>query len=108
MFVSHCHSRYSYGGTWKQRSLHNHLCKDAPNRPDVNGRRVIPGAKKDLGGTIPKSNYFMSVRSQRDSKSTSKAKVGEFESAMSINEKVLGLEVTVQYPMGMAVCNASQ
>ncbi len=40
----------------KERLLADHLCKNAPDAPHVDGRGVVSAAEKNLGRPIPKGN----------------------------------------------------
>jgi hypothetical protein len=80
----------------------------------------VARAEKDLGGTVPESDdlgggvsiyiqcllhraaarriamtHLVGVRPEGDTERASKAKVGNLEVALAVNEEVLGLEITV-------------
>ena len=48
----------------------------------------------------------MSVGSDRNPKGSSQAKVSQFNVALTTDQEILWLQVSVQYPMGMTVGNA--
>lgn len=53
-------------------------------------------------------SYLVCVCSDRNPKSPGQSKVGQLDDSLHIDEEVLGLQVSVQYPMGMAELDAFQ
>ena len=51
------------------------------------------------------NSYLMGVGPYRNSKSPGKSKIGQFDVALSVNEEILRLEVSVQHPVAVAVRN---
>ena len=50
----------------------------------------------------------MGVSPDRNAKSPGQAKVCQFDHTQNIDEQILGLEVSVEYPVGVAELNAFQ
>lgn len=79
----------------EQRSSSSHLRKDATNTPDVNGARVSWCTKQNLRCSVPKSDNFMSVHANGDTKGTSQTKIGKLYDTVQIDKQVLWLQITV-------------
>lgn len=48
--------------TGEERLTHDHLGKDAADRPHVNARRVVTRAEEDFGSAVPESDNLCLVR----------------------------------------------
>ena len=83
--------------TWEQRRAHCHFGKDAADRPHINCRVIVTGAKEHFRCTVPQCHNLVGIGAQRDTKCTRKTKVGKLEIALLVDKQVLRLEVTVQY-----------
>lgn len=80
--------------------------KNASDRPHVNPSGVVGGSQQDLRCSVPEGDNLMSVALERDSEGSSKSKISNLENPfLLVKEKVLGLEVTVENTMAVAVCN---
>lgn len=80
-----------------------HLCVDAANAPDVDGRRVFFGPQKDFWRTIPQCHDFVRVRFDGKAECPRQPKICELNIAVFVNEEVLWLQVAVHHAMGVAV-----
>ena len=73
-----------------------HLREYATDRPHVDSHLVATGAEKNLGGAVPKRDDLVGVGARRYAERAGEAKVGQFQVALLVDEKVLRLKVTVQ------------
>ena len=80
----------------EQRSSTSHLSEDASDGPDVNSERVALTTKEDFRGTVPESDDLMGVGSDRDSDSSGKSEVGQFDGlGVDVDKQVLWLQITM-------------
>lgn len=61
--------------TLEEGSSVSHLVEDSANRPHVDSSAVDFLAKQDLRGSVPESDYFMSVSLEREAESASETKI---------------------------------
>jgi len=124
--------------TREQWPLVDHLGKNAADGPHIHRRRVMFGTQQDLRRPIPQSDHLqssgtqssvcvmfdrmpraeeegrkaahlMSVSSHWDAEGPGQSEVGQLQVVvLPIDEQVLRLQITMKYPMHMAVCNALQ
>ena len=73
-----------------------HFCHYAPCRPDVDASIVGARAEEYVGGAIPEGYDFVGEGVDRDPKGAGETKVGEFELAFVVDQKVLRFEVAVE------------
>lgn len=88
--------------TEKGLLLHK-LSEDAANGPDVDSQTVLLLSQQHFRCTVPESFDFVSERLDGETEGASESKISDFEGACLVNEKVLGLEVPVDDPAGVAV-----
>lgn len=81
----------------------DHFSEDATNRPDVDGCRVALAAEENLRRTVPQGDDFVSICANRSAEGTSKTEIGKFQDTITIDEEVLGLQITVEDTVGVAV-----
>ena len=101
---------------WKQRLHKKEFCHDATNSEYVNLESVTSGSKNTFGCPIPSGLNVLCVRWPRIHFST-KSKVGNLDLScvngdsvrfLSLNEYVIGLDVSVKKPSFMNVSQPSQ
>jgi len=80
-----------------------HLCVDAANAPNVDGRGILFGTQEDFWRTVPQGHDFVGVRFDGKSEGSCQPKISKFNITILVNEKVLGLQVAVHHAMGVAV-----
>ena len=90
----------------KQRSVWSHLCKDTTDWPDINWRSIQRRSQHNLWWSIPKSDYFMSVSSNRKGNGSGQTKVCQFDVSFGIDQKVLRFQVSMKNTMGMTMRDA--
>lgn len=93
---------------WEERLLGGHLGEDAADGPHVDAGGVLSAAEQDLGRTVPERDDFVGVGAERDAKGTRESEVSQFEVARAVDEKILGLEITMEDAVGVAVANAGE
>ena len=85
----------------------NHFSEDASHGPHVDGGGIVSGAKQNLRSSVPERDNFMSVALERNSESTAKAQICNFKDALVlVQEKILGLQITVEDAVAVAVRDA--
>ena len=80
-----------------------HLCVNAPNAPNVNGCGVFFGPQEDFWCAVPQGYDFVGVCFDGKSEGSCQPEVSEFDIAVLVNEKILGLKVSVHHTVGVAV-----
>lgn len=84
------------------------LCQDAAGAPHVDGAAVLPGAKEQLRRPVPYSadhGGHVPVGAPVDAR---EAKVTNLNLSVGPDEQILGLEVSVQHEVRVAVLEPSQ
>lgn len=66
--------------------LLHELSKDASYSPDIDSKTVLLLSEQDFGCSVPEGLDLMREGFDRETESTSKAEVCDFESACSVNE----------------------
>jgi hypothetical protein len=84
------------------------LDEDAPYRPNVNGKRVLLLSEENFWGPVPESFDFVGEGPDRDAESSGKTEICELYHSVFIDEKVLGLQVSVDNATGVAVVQAAE
>ena len=85
---------------WQVRE---HFSKDSTSRPNINRSGITLISKQNFRCTIPQSNNFMTVWTQRNAESASKTKISELEKTICINKQILRLQVTMKNAMTVAI-----
>ena len=80
----------------EERLFVGHLCEDATNGPDVDRTGVLGGAQQDLRGPIPQGHDLVGVDADGNSEGARKAKVGDLDGSILVDQEILGLEVAVE------------
>eukprot|EP00408_Alexandrium_pacificum_P006120 CAMPEP_0171220212 /NCGR_PEP_ID=MMETSP0790-20130122/34120_1 /TAXON_ID=2925 /ORGANISM="Alexandrium catenella, Strain OF101" /LENGTH=172 /DNA_ID=CAMNT_0011686097 /DNA_START=243 /DNA_END=762 /DNA_ORIENTATION=- len=100
------------GASWEERPPADHLCKDAADRPDVDGLRVVNPRAEDLGGAVPPSAHVFRHRAGLEllvrEAHAREAKVRDLEIAIRVDEQIPGLQVSVDHPCGMHILHATE
>lgn len=86
----------------------HHFCKNTTKTPDINRRGIKFATQQDFRCSVPQSHNFMSVCAHRHAKCTSQPKVCQFDVTSSIYQKVLWLQIPVQYTMQVAISHTLQ
>mmetsp|Transcript_35968 Transcript_35968/g.80064 ORF Transcript_35968/g.80064 Transcript_35968/m.80064 type:complete len:318 (+) Transcript_35968:237-1190(+) len=95
--------------SWEEGPVVDHFSKDAANGPHVHRCGVRLGAQENLRGSIPKRHHLMCVSPDGNTKCSSQTKVSKLQVVVCpINQQVLWLQVTMEDPSGVAVCNPVQ
>lgn len=84
----------------KQRSAGQHLGKNAPHRPHIDGRGVLLEREHDLRSPIPPGSYVLGHEAEivlGQSHRAGEAKVTDLEVAVGVQEKITGLEVAMEH-----------
>lgn len=87
----------------EKRFLLHKLSEDAANGPDVHSQTVLLLSQQHFRCAVPESLDFVSERLDGETEGASESKISDFEGACLVNEEVLGLEVPVDDPAGVAV-----
>ena len=90
----------------EERLLLGQFSEDAADCPDVNSQTVLLLAQQNFGGTVPEGFDFVSEGLDGKGEGAGESKVCDFESASSVDEEILGLEISVDDPPGVAVVDA--
>ena len=77
--------------------------EDTANCPNINSKTVLFLSKQNFRSTIPESLNLMSEGFNGKRESTSESEICDFESASSVNEKILRLKISMDDSPGMAV-----
>ena len=86
----------------KQRLPLDHLCEDAPSRPQVHSQGVGSLSKQDLGAAVPQSDDLVGVSFNREAKSAGKSKISQLNVlTVLVDEQVLRFQVSVEYAVLM-------
>lgn len=94
------------GVAGEQRLAGGHLGENAADRPHVDTGGVLATTEQNLGSAVPESDDFVGVSAERDTEGAGKTEISELQVAIHVNEQVLGLKVTVQDAVGVAVAGA--
>ncbi len=62
--------------TGKEGMPVRHFSKDATDRPDIDGRRVVFGTEENLWRAVPESHYLVGVGPHWESKGPGESKIG--------------------------------
>ncbi|PMB67938.1 hypothetical protein BM221_006113 [Beauveria bassiana] len=73
------------------------LGKDGADGPDVDGARVVLGAKEQLGRAVPARDDVGRHVLVRVGEAARKAEIGKLDLAVGGNEQIVGLDVAVQH-----------
>ena len=84
------------GGAGEEGATGVHFRHDATRGPDVDAGVVGARAEEDVRGAVPEGDDLVAEGVDGDTEGARKAKVGEFELALVVDEEVLGLEIAVQ------------
>ena len=90
----------------KKRFTADDLSENASDGPDVDGGGVVLGAHQDIGRTVPQSHDLVRKVLHWDSEGTRQTEIGQLQHALSIDEQVLWLQVTMKHLVLMALCNS--
>ncbi|KAM0859882.1 hypothetical protein ACQ4PT_046899 [Festuca glaucescens] len=91
----------------EERRPVDELHEDAPDGPDVDGRRVVGGVEQQLGGPVPPRDDVLRhhVALRRGAR---QAEVADLEVAVGVEEQVAGLEVPVDHVRRVDVLEPAQ
>lgn len=89
--------------TRKESSFGGHFNEDAANGPDVDRRTVKSASHQDLWRSVPESDDFMCVGSDRETDAASKTEISQFDVSLRVNQQVLWFEITMKDTMSMTV-----
>jgi hypothetical protein len=92
----------------KEGLVVNNLGEDAADWPDVNWGRVVLGAHQYVGRTVPQSDDFVGEVLDRDSKGTGQAEISKLEDTLTVDKKILGLEISMKDLVLMALTNTGE
>mmetsp|Transcript_5011 Transcript_5011/g.8544 ORF Transcript_5011/g.8544 Transcript_5011/m.8544 type:complete len:261 (-) Transcript_5011:25-807(-) len=81
----------------EQGSLRHDLGEDAADGPYVDRGVVVFRAHEDVGGPVPEGHDLVGEVLHGDAESSSQAEVSQLEHSLPVDEQVLGLEVSVQH-----------
>ena len=85
------------------------LEEDASNRPRVNSGVVFLHPQQNLGSPVPKRDYLVGVLPQGVGVGPGQSEVGQLDiETLPVDQNVLGLEVAVHYPPGVAVLEGEE
>ena len=92
--------------TFEQDLVSGHFTENSTNAPDVNLRRIVSAAEKNLGSSVPQRDYFVSERADGHSKGSGQTEVGQLDQTLGAQQKILGLQVAVENAVCVTVGNA--
>lgn len=95
-------------GAWKQWSTGVHLCHDTARRPDVDGCVVGATAEKDVRRAVPQCHDLVRERVYWDAEGASETEVCKFELTSSIDQQILGLEISMEHTILVAEVDSSE
>lgn len=95
-------------GAGEKRASRVHLGHDAACRPDVDACAIGPASQQDIGGTIPQGDNFVGEGVDRDTESTGETKISQLELTAVVDQKVLGLQITVKDAVVVAEGNTAK
>lgn len=96
------------GRAGEQRPAGVHLSHDAARRPNVDARIVGPAAEENVRRAIPQGDDLVGKGVDGDTKSAGQSEVAELELPFTVDQKVLGLEITVEDAVLVAEVDAPQ
>lgn len=94
--------------TCKERCSVNNLCENASDWPDVDGCCVIFWAKQNIWSTVPQSDDFVSEIFDRDTERSSQTEISKLQEPLPVDQKILGLQISMQNFVPVAFFNAVQ
>lgn len=86
--------------------LLSQFSEDASNGPNIDSQTVLLLAEQNFGCPVPKSLNLMGEGLDGQTEGTGKSKVSNLEVSLTIDEKVLRFEVSVDDASGVAVVDA--
>lgn len=89
--------------THEEGLLLDHFSEDATDGPDVNTERVLLLAQENFRGSIPESFDFVGQSLDGDTKSSGKTEISELDGTILVDQKILGLQVSVNDSSRVAV-----
>ena len=82
--------------------LFNQLSKDAADCPNINTKAILLLTQQNFWSSIPQSLDFMGKCFDGNSESSGQSKVSYFQISIFIDKQVLGFEIPVDDPSGVA------
>jgi hypothetical protein len=96
------------GVSGEQGALGDHLSQDGAHRPGVHGQGVGLAAQQDLGRAVPQGDHLVGEGADRGHEGARQAEVSQLQAAVSGDQDVLGLQVSVHDATHVAVVQAAQ
>jgi hypothetical protein len=90
----------------EERFLFSQLCEDAANCPDINSQTVLLLSEQNFGGSVPEGLDLMREGFDGKTEGSGESEVSDFEGSLSVDEKILRFEVSVNDSAGVAVVDA--
>ena len=84
------------GGAGEQWATGVHFCHDATGGPNVDAGVISSATKQDIRSTIPQGYNFVGESVDRNTKSSGKTKISEFELTFIVDEEILRFQVPVK------------
>ena len=78
------------------RGAHDELSKDGADGPDVDGARVVLGAKEELGGPVPAGDDVGGHDLVGVGEAAGETEIGKLDLAVGGDEQVVGLDIAVE------------
>ena len=96
------------GVTHEEGTLLDQLSEDAADSPHVHTKGVLLLAKEDLGGSVPQSLDLVGECLDGDREGSGETEVTDLDVALGVDQKILGLQVSVDDPLGVAVVDSTE
>ena len=96
------------GVTHEEGTLLDQLSEDTSDGPHVHTKGVLLLAEEDLGGSVPESLDLVGQCLDGNRECSGETKVADLDVALGVDQKILGLQVSVDDPLGMAVVNSTE
>ena len=90
----------------KQRTAGGHFRKYAANTPNIDGARVAWRSQENLRRSVPESDHFMCVDSNRYAEGSCETEIGQLYDTVEIDKQILRFQIAMHCAPLMAVQNA--
>jgi len=92
----------------EQRTAGDELCEDAAYRPNVDRGVVVLASHQDVGRAVPQGHDLVSEVLDRDTEGACQTKVCKLQDAFAVDQEVLGLQISVEHFVLVALGDAVQ
>lgn len=92
--------------TGEQGLSRAHFSKYAADGPHIDTGRVLPTTKQNLRGAVPQRNDLVGVGAEGHTKGSRESEISKLEVSVAVDKEILGLQITVQHAVAVAVTDA--